>query len=341
VFFSASNKRWWNGAALSHLFSHSRTLSARRAVDMMNYGCHAALVTGEPGSCLAASSAMQFVITAVGPDNRGLADPIVHCVTQLGANIAEIQMFDHDEEQVFSMLTRVEIDPDRIAALSDAVKTISSRTGLSIRTWAPPQGKRRPRLALCATYRHETPRGVLEAIRSGKIRADAAVLISNRQACRHLAEEFGVPWRFIGDGQGNADDERLISICDELEVDYIVLARYMRILPPSSCWKYAGGRIINLHHGLLPSFPGMRPYHDAYAARMLTYGATCHFIVPELDAGNQIINQSSFTVPPGTSRDEVIRRGEQQNEPQCLVEGVRRVVDGEVAMHFNRVVAVQ
>ena len=113
------------------------------------------------------------------------------------------------------------------------------------------------------------------------------------------------------------------------------------MLPPSSCWKYAGGRIINLHHGLLPAFPGMRPYHDAFAARMLTYGATCHFIVPELDAGNQIINQSTFTVPPGTSRDEIIRRGEQENEPQCLVEGVRRVVDGEVVLHFNRVVAVR
>jgi formyltetrahydrofolate deformylase len=284
---------------------------------------------------------MQYVITAVGPDNRGLADPIVHCVTQLGANIAEIQMFDHDEESVFSMLTRVEIEASKLAALDDAMQAVSGRTGLSIRTWTPPRGQRRPRIAVCCTYRHETPRGVLAAMQSGHIPADAACLISNRQACRPLAKEFNVPWHFIGDGDGGADDERLIDICDELGVDYIVLARYMRILPPSSCWKYAGGRIINLHHGLLPSFPGMRPYHDAYAARMLTYGATCHFIVPELDAGNQIINQTSFTVPPGTSRDDVIRRGEQDNEPQCLVEGVRRVVEGEVALHFNRIVAVR
>jgi len=85
----------------------------------------------------------------------------------------------------------------------------------------------------------------------------------------------------------------------------------------------------------------MRPYHDAFAARMLTYGATCHFIVPDLDAGNQIIHQSTFTVTPGTSRDEIIRQGEQQNEPQCLVEGVRRVVAGEVVLHFHRVVAVR
>jgi formyltetrahydrofolate deformylase len=284
---------------------------------------------------------MQYVITAVGPDSRGLADPIVHCVTQLGANIAEIQMFDHDEESVFSMLTRVEIDPGRIDDMKESMQAISRRSGLSIRTWSPGRRDTPPRLAICATLRQETPRAVMEAVRRGAIRAEVAALIGNRQTCRELAEEFGVPWQFIGDANGHADDERLIEICDELAVDYIVLARYMRILPPSSCWKYAGGRIINLHHGLLPAFPGMRPYHDAYAARMLTYGATCHFIVPELDAGNQIINQSTFTVPPGTAREEIIRYGEQHNEPQCLVEGVRRVVDGEVVLHFNRVVAVR
>jgi formyltetrahydrofolate deformylase len=284
---------------------------------------------------------MQFVITAVGPDHRGLADPIVHCVTQLGGNIAEIQMYDHDEASVFSMLTRVELDPSQDATLRRSMAEISERTGLSIRTWIPRAANRRPRLAICCTLRTETPRAVLEAIQSGIIAADAAALISNRQSCRGLAAEFDVPWHYIGNADGSADDERMIEICDELGVDYIILARYMRILPPSSCWKYAGGRIINLHHGLLPSFPGMRPYHDAHAARMLTYGATCHFIVPELDAGNQIINQTTFTVPPGTPRDEIIRRGEQQNEPACLAEGVRRVVDGEVALHFNRVVALK
>ncbi len=131
----------------------------------------------------------------------------------------------------------------------------------------------------------------------------------------------------------------MIALCDEYNVDYIVLARYMRVLPPSSCWKYAGGRIINLHHGLLPSFPGIRPYHEAFASRMLTYGATCHFIVPDLDAGNQIIHQATFTVPPGMPLDDIIRIGQEDNEPNCLVEGVRRVVDREVRLHFHRVVA--
>jgi formyltetrahydrofolate deformylase len=303
---------------------------------------------------------MQVVITAVGPDNRGLADPIVHSVTGMGANIAEIQMYDHDEESVFSMLTRIELDRQRFDELRQAMSDVAQRTKLSIRTWTPEIVGRRPRLAICVTYRPEPALALLRAIRDGQVKADARLMIGNREACRGLAEQFGLPWFNIDkstagqvrqggsstssgtrgpDNSGTPDDERMIALCDEHEIDFIVLARYMRILPAASCWKYAGGRIINLHHGLLPSFPGMQPYHEAFASRMLTYGATCHFIVPELDAGCQIIYQSTFTVPPGMPRDEIIRRGQEDNEPHCLVEGVRRVVDGEVQLHFNRVVA--
>jgi formyltetrahydrofolate deformylase len=282
---------------------------------------------------------MRIVITAVGPDNRGLADPIVHYVTGEGANIAEIQMYDQDEQHVFAMMLRIDLPADQFESLAEAMREIGALKGLSIRVWSPERRERRPRLAICATYREETPRALLQAIETEHIRAEAAVMISNRPNCEPLAAEYNVPWQMIGNDDGVPDDDRLVEICDQHEVDYIVLARYMRILPPDTCWQYAGGRIINLHHGLLPSFPGPRPYHDAYASRMLTYGATCHFIVPELDAGNQIIQQSTFTIAPGTRLPEILRRGQSENEPGCLVEGVRRVVDREVELHFHRVVA--
>lgn len=282
---------------------------------------------------------MLIVVTAVGPDHRGLADPIIHHVTGQGANIAEIQMYDHDERSLFAMLLRFDLPAESFPALRPALEEIGRLKGLSVRVWSAEERAARPRLAICVTQRTEPPLAVLRAIRDGRIRAEAAVMIGNRTHCRSLAEQFGVDWHLVGDAQGNADDEKLIHICDQYQVDYILLARYMRILPAESCWKYAGGRIINLHHGLLPSFRGMRPYHDAYASRMLTYGATCHFIVPELDAGNQIIYQSTFSVPPGTPLVEVVRLGQEDNEPHCLVEGVRRVVNREVQLHFHRVVA--
>ncbi|HEY1599994.1 MAG TPA: formyltransferase family protein [Pirellulales bacterium] len=284
---------------------------------------------------------MQVNITAVGPDNCGLADPIVHYVTGQGANISEIQMYDHDEQRVFAMLLRIELPADRFPHLRAAMAEIGQRTALSIRVWSPEERAARPRLAICTTIRPEPALAVLRAVRDGRVKAEVPLMIGNRANCRSLGEQFGVDWHHIGNEQGAVDDDRMIELCDEYQIDYIILARYMRILPASSCWKYAGGRIINLHHGLLPSFPGMRPYHEAYASRMLTYGCTCHFIVPDLDAGNQIIYQSTFTVPPGMPLDDIIRLGQEDNEPHCLVEGVRRVVDREVRLHFHRVVAAK
>jgi formyltetrahydrofolate deformylase len=71
---------------------------------------------------------------------------------------------------------------------------------------------------------------------------------------------------------------------------------------------------------------------------MLTFGATAHFIVPELDAGGQIIHQETFSVAPGTPLEEVTRIGRREHEPRCLVEGLRRVLDREVERHFHKVV---
>ncbi|MFV0444299.1 MAG: formyltransferase family protein [Planctomycetaceae bacterium] len=283
---------------------------------------------------------MHVTITAVGPDNRGLADPIVHYVTTSGANIHEIQMYDHDLEKLFAMMLRVEWPAETIplAQLREKMREIGAETGLTLRTWSREERPTLPRLAICTTYRPEPALAVLRDIRDGRLKATAAVVIGNRPACQGIAEQFGVPFQDIGDREGRPDNTRMAALFDEYDVDYVVLARYMRILPPRICWEFAGGRIINLHHGLLPSFPGFQPYQDAYSHHMLSYGATVHFIVPELDAGNQIIHQSTFSVIPGTPLDEIMRLGESDHEPRCLSEGLRRVVDREVELHFHRVV---
>lgn len=285
---------------------------------------------------------MQVIITAVGPDNRGLADPIIHHVAGLGANICEIQMYDRDSEHLFAMLLRIDLDilPENLQSVRQSLQQIGTEKGLTVRVWSRDESAAPPRLALCTTYRPEPARAVLESIRAGNLEAEPVLLTGNRDNCSKLGDEFDVPWRSIGNSKGEPDNQKLVELLDEFSVDYVVLARYMRILPARTCWEFAGGRIINLHHGLLPSFPGFRPYEDAYSHRMLTYGATVHFIVPELDAGNQIIHQSTFAVPPGTTLDEIKKQGESEHEPHCLVEGLRRVIDREVELHFHRVVRI-
>ena len=113
---------------------------------------------------------MEVVITALGPDNVGLADPIIHHVTGRGARIAEIQMYDHDEEQLFAMLCRIDIDPTEFEAADrrDAANRRSNRSWrfeFGVANGMPIA----PRLAICCTYVEHTPRAVLQAIKDNVI----------------------------------------------------------------------------------------------------------------------------------------------------------------------------
>lgn len=163
-------------------------------------------------------------------------------------------MYDHDEEALFAMLLRIQIEDVRVSDVRTALTEIGQRTGLGHSYLvSPPTAQRRPQLAICTTYR-PSHMALLRAIRRRQIRTEVPLMVGNRPHCRGLAEQFGCEWHHVGDGEGRPSDERMVELFDEYEIDYVVLARYMRVLPPSSCWKYAGGRIINLH-GLLPGFP--------------------------------------------------------------------------------------
>src|SRR6186997_1930446 len=100
---------------------------------------------------------MQIVITAVGPDNVRLADPIIHYVTGQGASIAEIQMYDHDEEALFAMLLRIHLPREQLGETRRALAEIGKLKNLGVRIWSPEERAARPRLAICVTYRSETP----------------------------------------------------------------------------------------------------------------------------------------------------------------------------------------
>ena len=89
--------------------------------------------------------------------------------------------------------------------------------------------------------------------------------------------------------------------------DAIVLARYMQVIPPELCQAWEG-RLINIHHGFLPSFRGARPYHQAYVRGVKIIGATCHYVSAELDAG-PIIDQDVIRVDHADSPADMVRLG--------------------------------
>ena len=164
-------------------------------------------------------------------------------------------------------------------------------------------------------------------------------IIGNRENCREVAERAGIPFHQIdmdGDQRaaGFTEIRRLIAAQD---VELIVLARFMQILPDDFCHDYTG-RIINIHHSFLPAFIGANPYRQAYERGVKLIGATCHYVTGELDAG-PIIEQEVDRVQHFHSPNDLVRLG-RHCERVALAKGIRfhvhdrTIIDGHRAIVF-------
>jgi formyltetrahydrofolate deformylase len=141
-----------------------------------------------------------------------------------------------------------------------------------------------------------------------------------------------VPFRAGGKDAAFAEIARLL---DEERVDLVVLARFMQVLPPALCERYAG-RVVNIHHSFLPSFAGGRPYPQAYERGVKLIGATCHFVTAELDEG-PIIEQDVVRVDHTDTVDDMVRFG-RDVEKTVLARAVRYVLEDRVLLNGRRTV---
>ncbi len=164
-------------------------------------------------------------------------------------------------------------------------------------------------------------------------------IIGNRNNCRPVAERAGIPFHEINmDGKNRAAGFNTIRrLVDEQDVELIVLARFMQIVPNDFCSDFAG-RIINIHHSFLPAFIGANPYRQAYERGVKLIGATCHYVTPDLDAG-PIIEQEVDRVHHFHTPNDLVRLG-RHCERIALAKGIRyhvhdrTIIDGQRAIVF-------
>ena len=123
-----------------------------------------------------------------------------------------------------------------------------------------------------------------------------------------------------------------LGILRDNEVDFVVLARFMKILSPNFVWRYKN-KIINIHPSLLPSFPGPQAYRQAYEHGVKIIGVTAHFVTMHLDEG-PIIAQGCFTVRPGMGLTQIVSRG-QQLEASTLAKAVKLYLDKRLDVHWG------
>ena len=166
---------------------------------------------------------------------------------------------------------------------------------------------------------------------------DVACVISNHDTLRGFVEWHGIPYFHVPVEEGRSEEAHaeVLRLYREHGGEAMVLARYMRILPPSLCAALPG-RIINIHHSFLPSFVGARPYHQAYERGVKLIGATCHYVSEELDAG-PIVEQDVIRVDHGDSVEEMVKYG-RDIERTVLARGLRYHCEDRVLLHGNKTI---
>ena len=178
---------------------------------------------------------------------------------------------------------------------------------------------------------------LLHRWRSGDLVCDIPAVISNHADLRSLVEWHGIDFfhvPVVPETKAEAFTE-IVSRIDDAAADVVVLARYMQILPPDVCTRYAG-RIINIHHSFLPSFVGARPYHQAFDRGVKLIGATSHYVTADLDAG-PIIEQDTSRIDHGDTVEELLRIG-RDVERSVLARALRWHLEDRVLLNGNRTV---
>ena len=153
-------------------------------------------------------------------------------------------------------------------------------------------------------------------------------------------EWHGIPFFHVPVTAGHqAEAEaRLLEMVDELDVELVVLARYMQVLSDDLARKL-DGRAINIHHSFLPSFKGAKPYHQAYARGVKTVGATAHYVNAELDEG-PIIAQQVVEVDHTFGPEDLVAAG-RDTECKALSNAVRWHCEGRIILNGNRTVVLK
>ena len=202
-----------------------------------------------------------------------------------------------------------------------------------------PQGRKRRVLIIVSKMGH-CLNDLLFRARSGDIPVEIVAVVSNHRDQEALVQWHGIPFHHLPVSKDTKPEAEaaLMELVDGLDVELVVLARYMQVLSDGLSAKLAG-RTINIHHSFLPSFKGAKPYHQAYDRGVKTVGATAHYVNAELDEG-PIISQQVIEVDHTYTAEDLVAVG-RDAECAALRNAVRWHCEGRILLLGNRTVVLR
>jgi formyltetrahydrofolate deformylase len=274
-----------------------------------------------------------FVLTLSCADQPGIVHAVAGALLEAGCNITDSQQYGNPDTGTFFMRVAVETTTT-FTRLREHLDSVAGQFKLN---WQLHRAGAPVRTLILASKAAHCINDLLFLQRSGTLPIEIPAIVSNHRDLEPLADFYGIPFYYIPvTPETKADaEEQLLELVTRLDVELVVLARYMQVLSDTLC-RHLEGRAINIHHSFLPSFKGAKPYHQAHARGVKIIGATAHYVTAALDEG-PIIEQEVIRVDHGHSVEKFVSMG-RAVEARTLAQAVQWHAEHRVLLDGHRTV---
>jgi len=255
------------------------------------------------------AAASPYILILKCPDRKGVVAAVSGFLADNDASIIESSHFNDPIADEFYMRTVFRPDSSAMPSLDllrQGFEIIAKRFSME---WSFHDTAIKPRVLIAVSRFGHCLYDLMHRWRSGSLPVEIVGVMSNHEDMRSFVEWNGIAFHHlpITKDTKTAQEAQFLALVEALNVDLVVLARYMQILSPDLCAALAG-RCINIHHSFLPSFKGAKPYHQAFERGVKIIGATAHYVTTDLDEG-PIIEQGSQRVDHSHMPEDLIEIG--------------------------------
>lgn len=270
------------------------------------------------------------------PDRAGIVARVTNFIFEHQGNILTLSEHGEGDGGGFFMRLVWSLEGFALSREETTTKLEALSNELGMR-WRLTYSDVRPKIAVFVSKEDHCLYDLMHAQKLGELAGDVALVISNHESLKHVADHFSTPFAHVPISKATKPEAEAAQrkLLDEHGIQLVVLARYMQILSKDFAEAWAG-KAINIHHSFLPSFMGANPYRQAKERGVKIIGATAHYVTPDLDEG-PIVEQNVTRV---THRDSVadMRRKGRDLERQVLTHAVRLHLQNRIIISGNRTI---
>lgn len=273
----------------------------------------------------------KYIITVQSEDQKGLVFKVTQILFNLNLNVEKNDEFVDKENNLFFMRTEVSGDLNVDNLKNSLTQVLPDKSSINILK------QRKKDVIILVTKESHCLGDILMRQYAGDLDINVQAIISNHNSLKDIADKFNIPFHFIShENVTREEHEKQVSEqINKYNFDYIVLAKYMRILNPEFVEMYKS-KIINIHHSFLPAFIGANPYKQAYERGVKIIGATAHFVNESLDEG-PIIFQNTVNVDHSYSWKDMQKSG-RDVEKLVLSKALDLAINDRIFIYKNRTV---